>query len=916
MKIFQTLFLVLFFSSAAFAQVLEDEAANYGSSWVHGSNFGTGFGPWEINSGDSTGNFIGNPANYGMGTDGIGTLAFGLYASSHTNYVTAFRPFSEPLAVGDRLTFYWAIHWDAHSGNKGFEIRSGNTVVFKMNNSSNETITSSIGTASPSAGTLPMKVTLIRMNSDQYLLAMSRRFVGGGDYFAVFSHTGPINGLNFYCGAQGTPEGQRNLYFNKFKIEKNVYPQGVPNFVLYKWSGALTPRSISIRAKLARPSTQVRLVLSTSSDLSNPIFGATTEVNTSTNLMGAFRMDSLIPNTEYFYALESDGLIDNRPEAIGRFRTAQMGPHSFSFTAGSCNLLFAHPVFNRIREKDPLFMMMLGDIHYMNPNSTDVNLHRRTYERTVLSMAVTRDLYNRVPIAYVWDDHDFSGDNSNSTFIGAESAKQAFREYVPHYPFGTGIVGQNSAIYQSFVIGRVRFIMCDLRSESTDFIHMSPNQIQWFKNECLAAKQANQLICWVSSFGITADTPDSWGGNLAYRQQRNEIFTFLKQANIRNLFVLSGDAHAIGIDDGANTDCAGITETNHCVRDSLSWTPRYPLFQCAPLGNGTSIKGIVTNILPMTGEDYQGQYGKIDVLDNGDEHITVNFTAYRVSPITQNEIVLGTYSFTRQLKPVEETKVLVPQQSAWKYLDNGSDQGIAWTAPNFNDATWNTGIAPFGYSVSGIRTLVSFGSNAQEKHMTTYFRKKFQVNADDSILASQLSLWLDDGAVAYLNGVPIASGNFTHPTWNYQTPASDVVNDQPKLFRYYFNALPLVVGENTLAVEVHQISGASSDLFFDAEILTKVDTANAPVKNTTLQSGKNLKGVFPNPANEKLTIWSLGKPESWTLYSLTGQKVRTGNWPEPNTLLELNLSDLNEGLYFIEVSYKTSRERVKIVIKR
>lgn len=911
-----TLLILLLFPIAIFSQTFLDQASNYSGTWLNGSNFGTGFGPWVTASGNNTGRFIGNPSNDGMGTSGIGSTAFGMFATSSVNYATAYRPFSEPLDIGDQFSFFWAINWDANTGNKGFDIRSGNTTVFNVNNGNSASITSTAGTASPNYGVIPMQVTITRMNVTEYLIQMSRRFAGGGDFFAVFSHTGPINGIYFYIGAQGGSEGQRNMYFNRLQITKNAFPQGVPNFVLYKWSGALTPNSIRVNAKLSRQSLQSRLVISTNEDLSNPIFGNFIAVNSSTNLMGAFVMQNLSANTTYYYAIESDGIIDNRAEAIGKFKTPQAGPHSFSFTAGACNFLFAHPVFQKIKEKEPLFMLISGDLHYRDPNSTNVNVHRIAYERNVLSMGYIRELYNEIPLAYVWDDHDFSGDDSNAFSIGAESAKQAFREYVPHYPFGTGLVNQNSAIYQSFVIGRVRFIMTDLRSESTPSGHMSAQQLQWFKNECLVAKNANQMICWVSSFGITANNSDSWGGSLAFRQQRNEIFSFLNQANIQNLFVISGDAHAIGIDDGQNTDCAGVTETTNCERHECSWSPRYPLFHCAPLGNNYTVKGVVTNILPMSGVNQAGQFGKIEVEDDGGEEITIHFTAYRISPNSATETVLSTYSFTRNLQPNEETITLVPQRDTWKYLDNGSDQGEAWKNPGFNDVNWPIGQAPFGYNMTGIQTEVSFGPNPQNKHITTYFRKTFNLSGDESLEESQLSMWLDDGAVAYVNGTEVAKANFDHTTWNYQTTATSVVTNQPMRFRFCFSDLPLVVGENVIAVEVHQHSPTSSDKFFDAEIIARYDSTLTVPLLVDQPSNHLLFRAFPNPTSGKITLFSDQKPQTWSVYQMDGKLMKKGKWNSLSNTYVLDLSDLQEAIYIISLDFGKTKQQTKVKISK
>ena len=38
--------------------------------------------------------------------------------------------------------------------------------------------------------------------------------------------------------------------------------------------------------------------------------------------------------------------------------------------------------------------------------------------------------------------------------------------------------------------------------------------------------------------------------------------------------------------------------------------------------------------------------------------------------------------------------------SVWKYLDDGSDQGAQWRAPEFNDSAWASGPAELGYGDS------------------------------------------------------------------------------------------------------------------------------------------------------------------------------------------------------------------------
>ena len=164
--------------------------------------------------------------------------------------------------------------------------------------------------------------------------------------------------------------------------------------------------------------------------------------------------------------------------------------------------------------------------------------------------------------------------------------------------------------------------------------------------------------------------------------------------------------------------------------------------------------------------------------------------------------------------------VLVPFKSTWKYLDNGSDQGTAWQSPSFDDSTWSSGPAELGYGDGDEATVVSYGSNANRKYITTYFRLNFNVS-DPSVWNSLiLKLKRDDGGVVYLNGTEVLrsnmpSGNITYTTLASASSNTTVqANPDPAL---------LVSGSNLLAVEIHQNSASSADLSFDLEV-SGVDT--------------------------------------------------------------------------------------------
>ena len=54
-------------------------------------------------------------------------------------------------------------------------------------------------------------------------------------------------------------------------------------------------------------------------------------------------------------------------------------------------------------------------------------------------------------------------------------------------------------------------------------------------------------------------------------------------------------------------------------------------------------------------------------------------------------------------------------KSAWKYQDNGSEPAADWRELDFDDSSWKTGRAPFGYGEPDVTTQIGYGENAAHK---------------------------------------------------------------------------------------------------------------------------------------------------------------------------------------------------------
>lgn len=194
------------------------------------------------------------------------------------------------------------------------------------------------------------------------------------------------------------------------------------------------------------------------------------------------------------------------------------------------------------------------------------------------------------------------------------------------------------------------------------------------------------------------------------------------------------------------------------------------------------------------------------------------------------KIFIPTLLLLASIKIFAQT-VIIPSGSNWKYLDNGSDQGTAWFQPNFNDASWASGNAELGYGDGDEATVVSYGTNSNNKYITTYFRKSFNVTNPTLFSSLTLELVRDDGAVVYINGQEVVRTNMPSGNITYQTLANNTVAwpNEDNWNPFTISAAHLVAGTNVIAVEIHQDSPSSSDISFNLKLTGNTSPINANI---------------------------------------------------------------------------------------
>lgn len=179
--------------------------------------------------------------------------------------------------------------------------------------------------------------------------------------------------------------------------------------------------------------------------------------------------------------------------------------------------------------------------------------------------------------------------------------------------------------------------------------------------------------------------------------------------------------------------------------------------------------------------------------------------------------------YVSQAVNVGVVTTLLPFGSVWKYLDNGSDQGAAWYAAEFDDSSWASGPAPLGYADSNGRppaTTNSFGPDASAKYPTTYFRQAVEIGDTTSFSSVRLNIERDDGAIVYLNGVELARFNMPTGEVTYATFAASNANDDGgTAVGFTVDRTLLRRGVNVFAVEIHNDSANSSDIWFQMSLV-------------------------------------------------------------------------------------------------
>ncbi len=234
-------------------------------------------------------------------------------------------------------------------------------------------------------------------------------------------------------------------------------------------------------------------------------------------------------------------------------------PPNFSFVMGSGTYINeqrydrpgkgygdGYQIFNSMVNKDPDFMIWLGDNIYLREpdwNSKTGIFHRYTHTRSLPEMQKFLASTHNYAIL---DDHDFGPNDSDRGFWNKNQTLEAFELFWANPSVG---VGNIKGAITSFQWGDADFFLLDNRSyrspnrrKTGDRTQLGEDQMQWLFDNLASSYGTFKFVVLGGQFLSTSPTYESYS-NYGFEKERQRIIDFIYDENIQNVVFLTGDVH-------------------------------------------------------------------------------------------------------------------------------------------------------------------------------------------------------------------------------------------------------------------------------------------------------------------------------------------------------------------------------------
>lgn len=248
------------------------------------------------------------------------------------------------------------------------------------------------------------------------------------------------------------------------------------------------------------------------------------------------------------------------------------------------------------------------------------------------------------------------------------------------------------------------------------------------------------------------------------------------------------------------------------------------------------------------------------------------FSGKYYNTVTVTAVAPACYTFEGWKRLTTETRQYMNTNNVWKYYDKGTLDNKNWQNIGYDDSSWAEGAAPLGFFTDGHRdyaTILNYGTNSNNKRPTYYFRTIVNLDhkpADSEVIT--LNFTVDDGFVVYVNGTEAGRYNMPSGKITYSTYASTYANDNPDSGTMTLDASLFVSGNNTIAVELHNHSANSTDVYWSASMTGLLTTGSEMVSSDP---------TYTLPTDNDVAVIACFSPAATPLNPVVINEVSAGN---------------------------------------
>ncbi len=281
-----------------------------------------------------------------------------------------------------------------------------------------------------------------------------------------------------------------------------------------------------------------------------------------------------------------DYKLEFQTQTLWQWRT---DPPDFSFAIGSC--FYANEpkddrpgkpygdgyhIFNNILDKDPDFMVWLGDNIYLRTPDflTERGIrHRHRHTRATTEL---QPFLGSVHHYATWDDHDYGPNNADASYANKNLTEQAFNDYWGN--LNTDVVGIGG-ITSHFLWNDLEFFMMDNRFHrdpnqklSAGKSYLGEEQLNWLINALIASKATFKVVCIGGQVISNAAIHENYA---TYAEERQRLLDRLDEEKISGVLFMSGDRHHTEISRMERPNaypliditCSSLTSGTHSPKD-------------------------------------------------------------------------------------------------------------------------------------------------------------------------------------------------------------------------------------------------------------------------------------------------------------------------------------------------------------